>query len=218
MINVILIDDQQIIREGLKMLLSLDDDINIVAEGTDGSEALELIEKYNPDVLLMDIRMPIMNGVEATKLVKEKYPDIKILILTTFNDNDYIFDSLKNGANGYLLKDAGSDEIIDAIKNVYKGNLLIHANIANKLTQVLNNNNNNNNNNNEISQKEASIDLNILTPREKEVANLVAKGFNNKEICSTLFLSEGTVKNYVTRILDKLELKSRTEVAILISK
>lgn len=213
MINVILIDDQQIIREGLKMLLSLDDDINIVAEGTDGSEALELIEKYNPDVLLMDIRMPIMNGVEATKLVKEKYPDIKILILTTFNDNDYIFDSLKNGANGYLLKDADSDEIIDAIKNVYKGNLLIHANIANKLTQVLNNNNNN-----EISQKEVSIDLNILTPREKEVANLVAKGFNNKEICSTLFLSEGTVKNYVTRILDKLELKSRTELAILISK
>lgn len=213
MINVILIDDQQIIREGLKMLLSLDDDINIVAEGTDGSEALELIEKYNPDVLLMDIRMPIMNGVEATKLVKEKYPDIKILILTTFNDNDYIFDSLKNGANGYLLKDADSDEIIDAIKNVYKGNLLIHANIANKLTQVLNNNNNN-----EISPKEVSIDLNILTPREKEVANLVAKGFNNKEICSTLFLSEGTVKNYVTRILDKLELKSRTELAILISK
>lgn len=213
MINVILIDDQQIIREGLKMLLSLDDDINIVAEGTDGSEALELIEKYNPDVLLMDIKMPIMNGVEATKLVKEKYPDIKILILTTFNDNDYIFDSLKNGANGYLLKDADSDEIIYAIKNVYKGNLLIHANIANKLTQVLNNNNNN-----EISPKEVSIDLNILTPREKEVANLVAKGFNNKEICSTLFLSEGTVKNYVTRILDKLELKSRTELAILISK
>ena len=213
MINVILIDDQQIIREGLKMLLSLDDDINIVAEGTDGSEALELIEKYSPDVLLMDIRMPIMNGVEATKLVKEKYPDIKILILTTFNDNDYIFDSLKNGANGYLLKDAGSDEIIDAIKNVYKGNLLIHANIANKLTQVLNNSNNN-----KVNQKEISIDLNILTPREKEVANLVAKGFNNKEICSTLFLSEGTVKNYVTRILDKLELKSRTELAILISK
>lgn len=213
MINVILIDDQQIIREGLKMLLSLDDDINIVAEGTDGSEALELIEKYNPDVLLMDIRMPIMNGVEATKLVKENYPNIKILILTTFNDNDYIFDSLKNGANGYLLKDADSDEIIDAIKNVYKGNLLIHANIANKLTQVLNNNNNN-----DVSQKEVSIDLNILTPREKEVANLVAKGFNNKEICSTLFLSEGTIKNYVTRILDKLELKSRTELAILISK
>ncbi|WP_066875127.1 response regulator transcription factor [Clostridium mediterraneense] len=213
MINVILIDDQQIIREGLKMLLSLDDDINIVAEGTDGSEALELIEKYSPDVLLMDIRMPIMNGVEATKLIKEKYPDIKILILTTFNDNDYIFDSLKNGANGYLLKDAGSDEIIDAIKNVYKGNLLIHANIANKLTQVLNNSNNN-----KVNQKEISIDLNILTPREKEVANLVAKGFNNKEICSTLYLSEGTVKNYVTRILDKLELKSRTELAILISK
>ena len=213
MINVILIDDQQIIREGLKMLLSLDDDINIVAEGTDGSEALELIEKYNPDVLLMDIRMPLMNGVEATKLVKEKYPDTKILILTTFNDNDYIFDSLKNGANGYLLKDAGSDEIIDAIKNVYKGNLLIHANIASKLTQVLNNNNNN-----EVSKKEISIDLNILTPREKEVANLEAKGFNNKENCSTLFLSEGTVKNYVTRILDKLELKSRTELAILILK
>lgn len=210
MINILLVDDQEIIREGLKMMLSFDEDINIIAEGCNGMEAIELSKKYKPDVILMDIRMPIMNGVEASLAIKEFDPNIKILILTTFNDNNYIFDSLKNGANGYLLKDASSDEIINAIKTVFKGNLLIHANIANKLTEVLANKPT------EISEK--TIKLDILTAREEDVANLIAKGFNNKEICSTLFLSEGTVKNYVTKILDKLELKSRTELALLISK
>lgn len=209
MINVLLVDDQEIIREGLKMMLSFDDEINIVAEGSNGLEAIDLTKKYSPDIILMDIRMPVMNGVDATLAIKDLNLDTKILILTTFNDNDYIFDSLKNGANGYLLKDASSDEIINAIKNVFKGNLLIHANIANKLTEVLGNKN----------SKETKVlpNLDILTAREREIAILISKGLNNKEICSTLFLSEGTVKNYVTKILDKLELKSRTELALLIS-
>lgn len=209
MINVLLVDDQEIIREGLKMMLSFDDEINIVAEGSNGLEAIELTKKYSPDIILMDIRMPVMNGVDATLAIKDLNLDTKILILTTFNDNDYIFDSLKNGANGYLLKDASSDEIINAIKNVFKGNLLIHANIANKLTEVLGSKNS--------KETTALPNLDILTAREKEIAILISKGLNNKEICSNLFLSEGTVKNYVTKILDKLELKSRTELALLIS-
>ena len=210
MINIILIDDQSIIREGLKMILSLDDEINILAEGENGREAIKLTTELNPDVILMDIRMPIMNGVDATLEIKTQFPNSKILILTTFNDNDYIFDSLKNGASGYLLKDASPDEIIDAVKTVYKGNLLIHSDVASKLSQVLATSNNS-----EPIKKE--LDLTLLTQREKDVALLVAKGLSNKDVSKSLFLSEGTVKNYVTKILDKLELDNRTELALLIN-
>ncbi|MGL5576865.1 MAG: response regulator [Sarcina sp.] len=210
MINLILIDDQKIIREGLKMILSFDNEINVIAEGNNGVEALALCKEYNPDIVLMDIRMPIKNGVEATLDIKKEFPETKIIILTTFNDNDYIFDSLKNGASGYLLKDADPDEIISAVKSVYKGNMLIHPEIALKLSTVLNAKS-------EKSSLKQTIDLSELTDREKEVALLVAQGLSNKEICSKLFLSEGTVKNYVSKILDKLNLDNRTELALLIS-
>lgn len=207
MIDVLLIDDQSIIREGLKMILSLDDDINVVGEGSNGKEAIDLTQLLNPDIILMDIRMPILNGVDATLEIKKFFPNSKILILTTFNDNDYIFDSLKNGASGYLLKDATPDEIITAVKTVYKGNLLIYSDIASKLSEVLSSS----------SPQKQSLDISVLTEREKDVAFLVAKGLSNKEICAKIFLSEGTVKNYVTKILDKLNLSNRTELAVLLS-
>ncbi|WP_297439348.1 response regulator transcription factor [uncultured Clostridium sp.] len=209
MINIILIDDQSIIREGLKMILSLDDEINILAEGENGRDAIKLTNELNPDVILMDIRMPIMNGVDATLEIKSQFPNSKILILTTFNDNDYIFDSLKNGASGYLLKDASPDEIIDAVKTIYKGNLLIHSDVASKLSELLAT----------PSPKkiQADFDLSVLTEREKDVALLISKGLSNKDISKTLFLSEGTIKNYVTKILDKLEVDNRTELALLIN-
>ena len=209
MINIILIDDQSIIREGLKMILSLDDEINILAEGENGRDAIKLTNELNPDVILMDIRMPIMNGVDATLEIKTQFPNSKILILTTFNDNDYIFDSLKNGASGYLLKDASPDEIIDAVKTIYKGNLLIHSDVASKLSELLAA---------PIPKKiQVDFDLSILTEREKDVALLISKGLSNKDISKTLFLSEGTIKNYVTKILDKLEVDNRTELALLIN-
>lgn len=192
------------------MILSLDDKINILAEGENGIEALALCKEYNPDIVLMDIRMPLKNGVDATLEIKKYTPNIKIIILTTFNDNDYIFDSLKNGASGYLLKDASPEEIISAVKSVYKGNMLIHPEVALKLSSVLNSKT-------EILSEKTIIDLSNLTGREKEVAFLVAQGLSNKEICAKLFLSEGTVKNYVSKILDKLNLENRTELAILIS-
>ncbi|WP_055069317.1 response regulator [Clostridium massiliamazoniense] len=205
MINIILVDDQLIIREGIKMLLSLDDDIKIVGEGENGQDAINLTKNLNPDVILIDIRMPIMDGVEAIKKIKEFNSEVKILVLTTFNDNDYIFNSLANGANGYLLKDSNSDELISAIKTVYKGNLLIQSDVAMKMSELLKSN---------PAPQEKTIDLSVLTPRELEVTKLVAKGYNNKKISTELFLSEGTVKNYVSRILDKLQLENRTDLAI----
>ncbi|MGL4990810.1 MAG: response regulator [Sarcina sp.] len=211
MINVILIDDQVIIREGLKMILSLDDEINILAEGSNGKEAISLYQELNPDLVLMDIRMPILNGVDATLEIKKLNPLAKIIILTTFNDNDYIFDSLKNGASSYLLKDSDPDEIIETIKNVYKGNLIINSNIAQKFSKILITKQT------PIEKNKKTLDLSALTPREHEVALLVAKGLSNKEISSQIYLSEGTVKNYITKILDKLELSNRTELAVLLT-
>lgn len=215
MIKTILIDDQMLIREGIKMLLSLDSEIEIIGEGENGLDAIKLVRSLSPDLVLMDIRMPLMDGAEATKEIKRINTDTKILILTTFDDKEYIFNSLANGANGYLLKDSKSEELISAIKTVYKGNLLIQSEVANKMSELLKDNAKDNIENNikENSNKKI-LNLSLLTPRELDVAKLVSMGYSNKKISSELFLSEGTVKNYISKILDKLELKNRTEVAI----
>jgi DNA-binding NarL/FixJ family response regulator len=212
MINTIIVDDQKIVRDGLKMILSLDDQINILGEAGNGKELMEIVPEMMPDVILMDIRMPIMDGVETTKAIKEKYPDIKIIILTTFNEDEFIFKGLKNGANGYILKDSDSDILINAIKTAYKGNILLNPEVTKKIVNVLNNNLNQN------KDLENDEKLKLLTTRELDVAKLVADGKSNKSICEELFLTEGTVKNYVTKILDKLELDNRTELAIYISQ
>ncbi|PRX29357.1 LuxR family two component transcriptional regulator [Orenia metallireducens] len=212
MINTIVVDDQKIVRDGLKMILSLDDQINILGEAGNGKELMEIVPEMMPDVILMDIRMPIMDGVETTKAIKEKYPDIKIIILTTFNEDEFIFKGLKNGANGYILKDSDSDILINAIKTAYKGNILLNPEVTKKIVNVLNNNLNQN------KDLENDEKLKLLTTRELDVAKLVADGKSNKSICEELFLTEGTVKNYVTKILDKLELDNRTELAIYINQ
>jgi len=212
MINTIIVDDQKIVRDGLKMILSLDDQINILGEAGNGKELMEIVPEMMPDVILMDIRMPIMDGVETTKAIKEKYPDIKIIILTTFNEDEFIFKGLKNGANGYILKDSDSDILINAIKTAYKGNILLNPEVTKKIVNVLNNNLNQN------KDLENDEKLKLLTTRELDVAKLVADGKSNKSICEELFLTEGTIKNYVTKILDKLELDNRTELAIYISQ
>lgn len=130
MIKVLIVDDQSLIREGLNMMLSLYEEIKIVGEATNGQEAIEIIEEKEVDVILMDIRMPLMDGVEATRIVKEKYPHIKIIILTTFNEDEYIFQGLNNGADGYILKDVSSKELVNSIKSVYKGDILFHGEVA----------------------------------------------------------------------------------------
>jgi len=202
---MIVADDQAIVREGLSLVLGFDDDIKVVYEAKDGQEVLNYLEKDDCDIVLMDIKMPVMNGVEATKIIHKNHPDVKILILTTFNDYEYIFQALKNGANGYLLKDTDGKELITDIKKVYHNESIIGNDISNSLINGIKNS----------SQPNL---LESLTPRELEIARAIASGKSNKEISTILFLSEGTVKNYVTNIFDKLQLNNRTEVALFMNK
>lgn len=210
MIKVLIVDDQSLIREGLTMMLSLYDTISIVGEAINGKDALEILKNKEVHLILMDIRMPIMDGVEATRIIKEKYPHIKVLILTTFNEDEYIFEGLKNGADGYLLKDIGSEELVKAIETVYKGNVLLQPDVAKKMISSLS----------RESLKEYSNKdkLKELTKKEYEIALLIGDGKSNKEISETLFITEGTVKNHITKILDKLDLRDRTQLAVLINE
>lgn len=216
MINIVLVDDQEIVREGIKMILSLDEEITILEEAENGKQLLEILNKVQPDVILMDVRMPIMDGVEATKIVKEKYTHIKIIILTTFNEDEYIFEGIKNGADGYILKDAGSDYIIKAIKTAYNGNILLDPEVTTKIVRAYNSLATGKKTPNQLSQYKNKFKS--LTQREIDVAKLVAQGKSNKDICNLLFLTEGTVKNYLTKIFEKLELTSRTELALFINQ
>jgi len=160
----------------------------------------------------MDIRMPIMNGVESTRIIKTEYPDVKVLILTTFNEDEYIFQGLENGADGYLLKDISSEELVNAIRTVYEGNILLQPDVAKKVVSAMRDREN-------ISKSYEKINsLTTLTQREIEISCLVADGKSNKEISAILFITEGTVKNHLTRILDKLNVRDRTQLALLMNK
>lgn len=210
MIKVLIVDDQALIREGLSMMLGLYEDIQLVGEACNGKEAMEVLKEKEVDVVLMDIRMPVMDGVEGTKAIKERYPDTKIIILTTFNEDEYIFQGLKNGADGYILKDVSSEKLIDGIKTVYAGNVLLQPEVATKVVGAFKEDYN-------LDKKKANIDiLKELTPRETEIAYLVAEGKTNREISEMLFITEGTVKNHLTRVLDKLNLRDRTQLALFL--
>ncbi|WP_352420714.1 response regulator transcription factor [Proteiniborus sp.] len=209
MIKVLIVDDQSLIREGLNMMLSLYSNISIVGEATSGKDAIEFLKEKEVDLILMDIRMPIMDGVEATKVIKEKYSQTKVLILTTFNEDEYIIQGLKNGADGYLLKDISSEELVKAIQTVYEGNILLQPDVAKKIVNSMEEN---------ATNKNIKRDsLKELTRREKEIALLIGEGKSNKEIAETLFITEGTVKNHITKILDKLDLRDRTQLALIIN-
>lgn len=205
MIKMIIADDQAIVREGLSLVLGFDDEIEIVLQAKNGQEAVDYLKDNECDIVLMDIKMPVLNGVEATKIIHQEYPNVKILILTTFNDYEYIFQGLKNGANGYLLKDTDGKELIADIKKVYNNESIIGSQISDSLVAGLQNN----------SQQDM---IASLTPRELEIARAIADGKSNKETSTILFLSEGTVKNYVTNIFEKLQLSNRTEVALFMKK
>ncbi len=205
MIKVLIVDDQTLIREGLNMMLSLYEEIKIVGEATNGQEAIEAIEEKELDLVLMDIRMPLMDGVEATRIIKKKYPHIKIIILTTFNEDEYIFQGLNNGADGYILKDVSSKELVNSIKSVYEGNILFHGEVAKTIAGAMQDK--------KLIQNKKNI-LEELTPREMEITKLVGQGKSNKEISKILYITEGTVKNHITRILSKLDLRDRTQLAI----
>lgn len=207
-VKILISDDQSIIRDGLKLILDMEEDLEVVGLAANGEEAIKLAGELNPDVILMDIRMPICDGVTATKSISVNYPNIKIIILTTFSDDVYIFEALRAGAKGYLLKDVPSDELADSIRMVMKGGMLIHPEAAAKIVKGLGNPN---------AEAEPAVSektADELTTREKEIVKLIGRGKTNKEIASELFLSEGTVKNHITNILSKLYLRDRTQLAL----
>ncbi|PKM64378.1 MAG: DNA-binding response regulator [Firmicutes bacterium HGW-Firmicutes-20] len=201
-IKVLIVDDQPILREGLKSLLATCEDIDVIAEAGNGKEAIEQLNHVTPDVILMDIRMPVLNGVEATKQIKEKYPSVIIIILTTFDDDQYILDALRYGASGYLLKDMGIQQLAAAIRDGVSGNVLLPGRIANKLTMMIN------------PPSNAQIDFSEYSTREKDIIQLLVKGYSNVEIAETLYLSIGTVKNYVSQIYAKANVSDRSNAVI----
>ena len=205
MIKVLIVDDQALIREGLSLMLSLYDEVEIVGQVSHGKEAIDFLKKEEVDVILMDIRMPVMDGVEATKIIKEEYPNVRIIILTTFNEDEYILKGLKNGADGYVLKDISSKELVNTIKSVYNGDVMLHKDVAKTLAIAIMNN----------KDRKENI-LSRLTDRELEIAKLIGEGKSNKEISQILYITEGTVKNHITKILDKLQLRDRTQLALFI--
>ncbi len=206
MIKLLIVDDDQIIRESMRIILSMEQDIQVVGTCSDGNEALEFCRKNQVDIILMDIRMPYCDGVLGTKKIMEAYQEMKIIILTTFDDDHYIIDALKYGARGYLLKNIAPDRIIEAIKIVHGGSMLIHPDIAQKVTGLIG------------QPPQTNFADYKINDTEMEIIKLIADGCCNREIADKIFLSEGTVKNKITDILAKLNLRDRTQVAIFYLK
>jgi NarL family two-component system response regulator LiaR len=203
--KILLCDDQAVIRDGLEMLLNLEKDFQVVGVAQDGSEAVEFAAKKQPDLILMDLKMPIMNGIEATREIHTKFPNIKILVLTTYDDDEWVFDAIRAGASGYLLKDTSRQKIIEAIRGTVEGKSFIDPAVAGKLL-------------NQVASKQTqptSILTDKLTERELDVLRLIAKGINNSQIANQLHLSEGTVRNHVSAILEKLGVSDRTQAAVI---
>lgn len=209
MIKLLIADDQQLIRDSLKIVLETKDSIEVVGAVANGVEVIRAIRENKPDVILMDIRMPEMDGVQCTQIIKENYPEIKIIILTTFDDDEYIFSALKYGASGYLLKGISMDSLVEAIHKVYSGNAMINGDIATKVLGMFS----------KMAQNDISIHVEEgvekeITDSEWKVIKLVSEGMSNKEIANKLYLTEGSVRNYLSSILKKLDLRDRTQLAI----
>ncbi len=204
MIQILLVDDQYIIRQGLKVMLESNPDMQVIGEAENGQRTIDQIPLLQPDIVLMDIRMPIMDGVAATGAIAQLYPDLKILILTTFDDDEYVSKAMRLGAKGYLLKDTEPDQLAMAIRAVIKGHTQLGPGLFEKAIALISS----------VPIISPPSELAQLTPRELEVLKLIAAGSNNREIAEVLFLSENTVKNYVTNILSRLNLRDRTQAAL----
>jgi DNA-binding NarL/FixJ family response regulator len=225
MINVLIVDDDPFIRESLHVILDLDPELSVVHVCENGEEAFQYVREHPEiDVVLMDIRMPVCDGVEGTRVIKSLDKAPAVLILTTFDDDEYIVHAIRNGANGYLLKNVPPARIVSGIKTVHEGALLIHSDIARKLAGMIGSPDARRNG--PVSGKDTETpagsakDLSSwgLTPAEQQIVSHIAEGKSNKEIAASLFLSEGTVKNYISEILSKLVLRDRTQIAIFYLK
>ncbi|MEY8701058.1 response regulator transcription factor [Streptococcus ferus] len=209
MTKVLIADDQELIRESLKIVLSAYPDIEVVGAVGDGFEVLEKLKTVTADVILMDIRMPKMDGVLCTKMVKEQYPNVKVIILTTFDDDEFIFSALKYGASGYILKGISMEDLHQAIETVSQGNAMINPDIATKVVKLFS----------QIAQSNSAIQVQEtsvadISKAEWKIIQQIGFGLSNKEIAMKLYLSEGTVRNYLSNILSKLNLRDRTQLAI----
>jgi DNA-binding NarL/FixJ family response regulator len=205
-IKLLIVDDEKLIREGLKIMMSTFEDIEVVATVENGYEALEVCKNMIVDIVLMDIRMKTCDGVMGTRLIKEQFEKIKVLILTTFKDKEYIEEAMSYGAFGYLLKDSSHDVIYEGIKSAYKGNMVVNPQVAKEIFSTNN------------GMKKLDIEKFNLSHKEIKIIEGIANGLTNKEISDKLFLSEGTIKNNITNILSKLKLRDRTQIAIFAFK
>jgi DNA-binding NarL/FixJ family response regulator len=206
MIRLLLVDDQNLICQGLKAMLSLEPDLEVVGTANNGEVAITQVAALQPDVVLMDVRMPVMDGREATRRITQQYPHVKVLVLSTFDDDQYIADAMRAGAKGYLLKDMPSEELAQAIRFVQLGYTQLAPGLMEKLMAGFSTT--------AIAPPIESTALGQLTPREQEVLQLVGLGLTNRDIAQQLFISEGTVKTHVTHLLNRLNLRNRSQLAI----
>ena len=206
-IRVLIVDDQQLVRDGIKALLEIKDDFSIIGTAANGQEAIDILKHTPADIILMDIRMPGMGGIEATREIRKKDTGIRIIMLTTFNNDDYIVKAIQAGANGYLLKDIPKDDLAEAIRLSYRGVSQFSSDTIGMLVEhdLLRD---------ADSSDEPAEELSMLNEKEYEILCMIAKGYSNREIAEELFFTEGTVKNYVSKILNTLHLRDRVQAAI----
>ena len=206
-IKILLVDDQPLFREGLRTLLSVHPDFDVVGEASNGREAINLVQSTGASVVLMDLQMPVLDGVAATRHLRDERPECKVIVLTTFDDDELVFDGLRAGAVGYLLKDAPSEKLAEAIRVAARGETFLQPSVAGKVVAEFA----------RLSRKTSErpdSHNEPLSEREREIVRLISKGASNREIAEALFLAEGTVKNHVTNILGKLHVRDRTQAAI----
>jgi len=201
-VRVLIVDDHDIVRRGLRALLDEFDDLEVVAEASNGVQAVQLAESEEPDVILMDLVMPEMDGVEATRQIAEKETKARILVITTYGGDEHVIPAIKSGAHGYMLKDSGSEQVVEAIRQVHRGEPALHPDIARALIQEIR------------PEKPEKAAPDPLTPRELEVLSLMAGGLTNREIADRLVIAEVTVRSHISRVLDKLHLANRVQATL----
>lgn len=210
-VRVLIVDDQSLFREGLQTLLSVQEGIKVVGQAGNGREAVAAVAKHRPQVVLMDVRMPVLDGVAATRVLQEEYPEVRVIMLTTFDDDEYVFEGLRAGAAGYLLKDVPSEKLVEAIQAAAHGESFLEPSVAAKVVAEFTRLSSDRG---ESSAHANQALVEPLSERELEVLELIATGASNREIADQLFIAEGTVKNHVTSILGKLEVRDRTQAAL----